>query len=161
MTSDRKALPLLLVLDVLTTVFVFNAVGHIHGPSERLVLAPLAGPAVAIIFALYLIDGYRPRTDMMSLDYTSLHCIAVGSAMLGTLLLTYVFVRQGYELQSSRIDIAVSFVLIAPVTLGYRRACYRRIRSRRGVRSLVFLGDYRACVAFREECQKMGMNQPV
>ena len=40
---------------------------------------------LALVVALYLIDGYKLRTDMLSLDYTSQHTIALLSAMTATL----------------------------------------------------------------------------
>ncbi len=57
--------------------------------------------------------------------------------------------------------IALSFAGIFPLTLGYRRLIYERTLIARGERSFVFLGDQPSCLAFREECQKMGTRQPV
>ncbi len=114
-----------------------------------------------MVFAIYLIDCYKSRTDMMSLDYTSQHVIALALATLATLLLTFAFIPGGYSLQSSRAVIALSFMLLAPITLSYRRSIYWRFDRQRGERSFVFLGNRASCAAFREECQRVGTTQPV
>ncbi|HEX2852730.1 MAG TPA: polyprenyl glycosylphosphotransferase, partial [Opitutaceae bacterium] len=102
MTTTRKTAIALLVLDLLAAVTVFNAVGVLRGIStvSSLVLLPLVAPVVALIVAIYLIEGYKARTDMLSLDYTSQHAIAIMGAMLTTLLLTFAFkIPGGYTLQ--------------------------------------------------------------
>jgi len=114
----------------------------------HLLLAPLAGPIIALVVGVYLIDGYRVRTDMLSLDYASQHTIALASAFLATLLLTFVFITSNFELQSSRGVIALSFAGIFPITLGYRRLIYERSVAVQGERSFVFLGDHASCLSF-------------
>ena len=161
MKSDRKVPFVLLLLDTVSTVLCFNVVAHYWGIGGPFLLAPLAGPFIAIVVAIYLIDGYRIRTDMLSLDYASQHTIALILALIATLLLTFVFIKSQYELQSSRAVIALSFAALFPITLGYRRMIYERSLVSRGERSFVFLGDRASCVRFREECEKMGTTQPV
>ncbi len=164
MLTPRKLMLLLLALDSLVVVAVFNAVSRLRGimpESDELVVSPLVAPLLLVLFSLYLIEGYKPRTDMMSLDYTSQHIIAIVSAMLATLLLTFAIIPSGYSLQSSRIVIAMSFILMAPITLSYRRAIHRQLEKHRGSRSLIFLGDRASCLAFDEECEHVGMKQPV
>ena len=152
----------LLALDVAVTIVVFNIVSYFRGLDPgHLILWPLGTPIAVIVFSIYLIEGYKARTDMLSVDYTSLHTIALISAMLGTLLLTYAVIPEGYELQSSRRVIALSFFALVPLTLGYRRLTYQLLAQTRGDRSLVFLGDRASCEAFRAECQKMGTLQRV
>ena len=154
----------LLVFDVLATVLVFVGISYLRGfggADWNYVLALLALPVAFIVFAIYLIEGYKARTDMLSVDYTSLHCIALTGAMLGTLLLTYAFIPADFPLQWSRAVIALSFLLLMPVTLGFRRLVYQATFKAREERSLVFLGDRSSCEAFREECRKMGTTQPV
>lgn len=162
MTSSRKVSVALLMLDALLLILVFNVVGWVRGinPGEELILAPLIGPMVAFVFAIYLIDGYKARTDMISLDYTSQHTIAVLSAMLATLLLTFVIFPAGFPLKSSRAVIAFSFLILAPATLSYRRIVYLRFAQVRGARGLLFLGDFASCTLFRDECERMGTTQP-
>ncbi len=163
MRSSRTTTILLLGLDALTTVVAFNLVRHfwVGGHQDHLILSTLNWPLLAIVFSIFLIDGYNARTDMLSVDYTSQHSIALLGALLGTLLFTYAFVPEGYELQSSRAVIALSFVVLIPVTLGYRRLIYPIVLKSRGERSLVFLGDRAGCEAFRAECERMGMTQPI
>jgi exopolysaccharide biosynthesis polyprenyl glycosylphosphotransferase len=161
MISDRKIPFLLLLLDTVVTILVFNVVAHYWGVSTSFLISPLVWPILAIVVALYLIDGYRLRTDMLSLDYASQHTISLILALLATLLLTFVFIKSQYELQSSRGVIALSFAALFPLTLGYRRMIYERTLVSRGERSFVFLGDRLSCIRFREECEKMGTTQPV
>ena len=165
MNSTRTTAFALLALDAVTTIVVFNVVSRLRGlgVADHLVLTPLAGPLGVIIFSIYLIEGYKTRTDMMSVDYTSQHAIALLGAMLATLLFTFVFVfvPEGYELQSSRAVIAISFVALIPLTLGYRRMIYPRVLESHGERSLVFLGDRASCRAFHVECTKMEMTQRI
>jgi exopolysaccharide biosynthesis polyprenyl glycosylphosphotransferase len=156
MTAARKALLILLALDVLATVLIFNLVGISRGLAEHFILVPLAGPLVALVFSLYLIDGYRLSTDMVSAEYASLHAIAVLCALAATLLLTFVFLPTGYALQESRATIAISFLLLMPLTLWWRRLIYERAVLRRAGRHLLFLGDAADCEFFNDECRKMG-----
>jgi exopolysaccharide biosynthesis polyprenyl glycosylphosphotransferase len=118
---------------------------------------------VALVVAIYLVEGYHVRTDMLSVDYASQHAIAVIGATTATLLLTYVVAPPGFELapQSSRIVIGLGFLALIPLSLGYRRAIYLRVLATRGERSLVFIGDRRSAEAFRAECEQMEMSQRV
>jgi exopolysaccharide biosynthesis polyprenyl glycosylphosphotransferase len=163
MPKVRRTVLALLGLDLVSLVLVFNLVSYLRGvgADHHWITTPLTAPFLVLIFAIYLIDGYRARTDMMSLDYTSLHTIALVSAMLITLLMTYVVIPTGYELQSSRGVIALSYLTLIPVTLSYRRLLHRRATNIRGELSLVFLGDRESCQAFRLECEKVGSTQRV
>lgn len=161
MNTPRATTFILLLLDVAATIIVFNVVSHFRavGLADHLIIEPLAWPLAAIIFAIYLIDGYKARTDMLSVDYTSQHTIALLGALIATLLFTFAFIPAGYELQSSRRVIAFSFITLIPLTLGYRRLIYSAALGSRGENCLIFLGDRPSCVAFRAECEKMGMTQ--
>ncbi len=163
MSSARKVAFLLLLLDVICIVVVFNLVSYLRGVplGGEWLLSQLLGPILLHIFAVYLIDGYSARTDMISLDYTSQHAIALVNAMLVTLLMTFVVVPGGFELQSSRLVIALSYVVLVPVTLVYRRGLYLRLLHRRGTRNLVFVGDPASSRDFGEECRRMATVQPV
>ncbi len=163
MTPARKAVLLLLFLDLLSVLVVFNTVSFLRGIANEghLVLLPLLGPQIALVFAIYLIDGYNSRTDMISLDYTSLHTIALINAALVMLLLTFAVIPSGYELQSSRVVIALSYLVLAPLTLSYRRLVYQHSAQMRGTRSLVFVGDEASCRGFHEDCERAGTSQPV
>ncbi len=86
MPSERKTPFLLLLLDAAVTILIFNVVAHYWGVSTHFLLTPLLGPILALFVVIYLIDGYRVRTDMLSLDYASQHTIAIAVAMLATLL---------------------------------------------------------------------------
>jgi len=163
MIRGRKTSLAFLILDVFSLVLAFNTVGAIRGINafNGLIIAPLALPCSLLIVALYLIDGYKLHTDMLSLDYTSQHFIALFSTMLASLLITFVIIPSGYTLQQSRAVIAISFALLAPVTLVYRRYLYARYISRRKNQCIVFLGDLPSAQGFVEECSVAGMSQTV
>ncbi|MBI4623619.1 MAG: exopolysaccharide biosynthesis polyprenyl glycosylphosphotransferase [Verrucomicrobia bacterium] len=153
----------LLALDVAASIVVFNLVTYLrqipfwgHG-----IVTPLLAPAFVIVLAIYLIDGYKARTDMLSADYASQHAIALLSAMVVTLIITYVFIPEGYPLQSSRLVIVLSFLTLIPATLIYRRLIHLRVLASREVQSIIFLGSRSSCEEFRAECQEMGITQRV
>lgn len=153
----------LVVLDLIASVVVFNIISYARGiaPAGKLVVEPLLAPIAAFTAAIYLVQGYRARTDMLSVDYASQHAISTMGAMITTLLLTYVVFPAGYELQSSRAVIALSFVALVPLTLSYRRLFYLRAAAAHGARNIVFVGDENSCYSFKAECEKMGIDQPV
>lgn len=159
MTRQRHIAIVLLALDVVAAVVVFNLIRSLYalGPT----LLPLWMPISFLAFAIYLIQGYRARTDMLSVDYASQHTIAVLGAWLATLLMVYAFVRSEGQLQMSRSVHFFGFLALIPITLSYRRVLYLRMLKTRGTRSIVFLGDQASCEMFRDECQKMGTVQPV
>ncbi len=163
MNRRRNSALLLAVLDVFSAMVAFNLIAYIRGMAvdDHLLIGPLFAPIAMLVFAIYLVEGYRPRTDMLSVDYASQHTIGVFGAMISTLLLAYVFLRPPYELQSSRLVIVLTFVTLIPLTLSYRRVLYLRAMRSRGDRSVVFLGDRASCDLFRAECVKMGMAQRV
>lgn len=162
MTTRLTALVLML-LDVLASIAVFNLLIHARGLwlKETLVLWPLVPPTLVFMASVYLVQGYKPRTDMLSVDYASQHAIATLGAMLATLVLTFVVFPDGFELQSSRGVIALSFIALIPLTLSYRRLFYLRSFAARRSRSIVFAGDADSCRLFRDECARMGISQPV
>jgi exopolysaccharide biosynthesis polyprenyl glycosylphosphotransferase len=163
MTSARKFSLTLLALDAFAVLVVFNTVTFLRGlePQGGFLVMPLLGPIVAVAFALYLVDGYKSQTDLLSLDYASLHAIAMVGAMLATLLTTYAILPSGFELQSSRSVIALSYVLLIPVTLETRRLIRLRSTGGREPRALVFIGDDESHEAFRADCRRSKMVQPV
>ena len=163
MTQGRIVTLTLVLLDAVAVVVAFNFVawawGVIHW--EGFILAPLTLPVLMHFFAVYLIDGYSPRTDLMSVTYTSLHTIALVFVLLFTLLLTYAFIPAGFALQVSRLAITGSCLLLIPVTLSYRRMLYQRVLAHQQQRYFMFLGSAESCIAFKEECRKTGMTQSV
>ena len=162
MIRRRHSVLLLAVLDVVAALIIFNAIAFFRQVAgEKWLIEPLITPIAMLVFAIYLVEGYRPRTDMLSADYASQHTIAIGGAMIATLLLAYVFLKPPYELQSSRLVIMLSFLALIPVTLGYRRLFYLRSEAARGDRCIVFLGDPASAELFRAECHKLGTRQRV
>ncbi len=163
MHKHRQVTLSLLLLDMMVLVLTFNTVGWLRGivvPGEW-ILWPLAFPAFLIVTAFYLIDGYKVQTDMMSLDYTSEHIIALLASLVGTLLFTFVFLTGGYPLQQSRGVILLSFFVYTPISLIYRRTTYSAGIAARRERSLVFIGDTESGEVFAQECARIGCAQPV
>jgi exopolysaccharide biosynthesis polyprenyl glycosylphosphotransferase len=160
----RSQSPLiLLLLDCLVIVGSFNALQWLRGvmPVGVWVVEPLIVPAILTIAAIYLIDGYRSRTEMMSADYTSQHFVAISMTALVTLLLTFVFNADGTLLDRSRGVIALSFTTIAVVTLSYRRSIHRWHEQENADRTVLFLGDRASCENFRVICESNGMHQKI
>ena len=98
---------------------------------------------------------------MLSLDYVSLRLIASFFSALTTLLVTFAFIPAGFELQSSRAAIILSFGLIGPLTLAYRRILYQRSIGPRGDRNLVFVGEKSDFDEFSAECARMENQLPL
>lgn len=163
MTTGRKAALLLFVCDIAATASVFNLIGWMRHVFyyDSLILTPILAPAIALAIALYLIDGYKLQTDMLSLDYTSQHVIALLAALAATSLVTFVVIPTGFSLQQSRAVIAFTYLALIPTTLTYRRALYLRYRAARQHRSFVFIGDRASASAFRVEWDRMEMKQPL
>ncbi|HTJ78587.1 MAG TPA: exopolysaccharide biosynthesis polyprenyl glycosylphosphotransferase [Rariglobus sp.] len=153
----------LILLDAGLLIGVFNVVGWLRGiiAVDEFVLSPLLLPSVFLILAIYLIDGYKAQTDMMGLDYTSQHLIAISCALLATLVATFVIIPGGYTLQQSRSVTVLSFILLMPATLSYRRLLSGKIYNARRARTLVFLGDRQSCLDFKSECTRQKLSQPV
>ena len=89
MIRGRKTTIALLLLDITAVVLTYNFAAWSRGLviwSEPRLL-PLALPIAMHLLAVYLIDGYSRRTDMMSVTYTSLHIIALLLVMLSTIVL--------------------------------------------------------------------------
>ncbi|HEY0966818.1 MAG TPA: exopolysaccharide biosynthesis polyprenyl glycosylphosphotransferase [Opitutaceae bacterium] len=161
--SGRKFTLSLLLLDTFTLVALFNVLAWIRGviPYGTLIAWPLIVPWVLVVSALYLIDGYKARTDMISVDYTSLHSIALGSALLTTLLITFAFFPDGYRLQGSRAVIAIGMLSLLTISLGYRRFMYQRRTESERDRIIVFLGDRASAEHFRTECGRHALPHTV
>ena len=163
MNQGRIVTFFLVLLDAVAVVVAFNFVAWAWGVLswEGFILAPLALPVMTHFLAVYLIDGYNPRTDMMSVTYTSLHSVALIFVLLFTLLLTYAFIPAGFALQVSRLAITGSCLLLIPVTLSYRRVLHQHAQAKKQQRYFMFLGSPENCITFKEECRKSGMVQSV
>ncbi len=163
MTDRRLISALLLVLDFLCVVLVFHLIGWLRGVMifGDFAVVPLLGPSAVFYLAVHLIDGYSARTDMRSVSYTSQHIIALMAGLLVMMLVTFVFIKDQYSLQSSRAVIALSFVALAPITLSYRRWLTLRVASERQQRRIVFIGSQTSCVEFKEMCAENATTQEV
>lgn len=163
MTQGRTVALILVLLDALAVLLAFNLMGYLYGLAswQEPIVLPLLLPMLMHFLAVYLIDGYNPRTDMMSVTYTSQHVIALGAVLMFTLLLTYAVISAGFPLQSSRLVITGACLLLIPLTLSYRRVFYQRLQANKQQRYFLFLGSPESCIAFKEECRKTNMTQSV
>ena len=162
MRAHRKSILVFLLLDLVVLLVVFNAIAWLRGiiSTGDWIIGPLAVPALLVVAAFYLIDAYKTQTDMMSLDYTSEHIIALFFAFVGTLLFSFVLIS-GYPLQQSRGVIALSFIVYTPISLAYRRAAYGASRAARREQVLVFVGDADSSRLFARECARLHHTQQV
>ena len=78
MKRSRQSILLLITLDGLATLVVFNLVADYFRIADHLLLLPIGGPIAALLSAFYLIGAYRPQTRMGTLEYVSLHGLGVG-----------------------------------------------------------------------------------
>jgi len=155
----------LLLLDLAAVAAIFNLVAWLwlRGDAPTVVpfLTPLFLPMLLCTAGIYLIEGYNPRTDMMSLTYTSQHAIALVGVLFLTLLVVHVVIPTGFTLQMSRFVTIGSYLVLIPVTLSYRRRLYQNNQARLGQRYFLFIGSPEACEAFRADCAKTRMTQTV
>ncbi len=158
---NRKVALLLLFSDALTVAVVFNAVTFARGVTQHAYLWPLAAPVFVFVVSLHLIDGYGARSDMVSLDYASVHLIASAFAAFTTLFLTFAVMPPGFELHSSRAAILISFIIVGPLSLAYRRMMYVRTAAFQGQRFLIYVGGEEDFGVFRAECARLGTNLPL
>lgn len=163
MNAPRLVSISLVLLDAIFVVLCFNLVAWARGLTAPGVwtIAALQLPVVIHFLGVYLIDGYSSRTDMLSITYASLHVIAQVGVLLVTLLFTYAFIPEGFQLQQSRLVTAVSYLAVVPLSLGYRRLIHRWVHSQDSPRYFIFLGSPESCLAFKEECRKNHMKQTV
>lgn len=159
----RPAALLLFLLDtagwtVLFLIVAWWRVPHLlNQESYFFLLLPLG----ALWLCIYLIDGYRQQTDMMSLTYTSEHFISIAAACLLTLFVSFTVVSEEFPLVTSRGVILASFLAFAPVSLVYRRAIYyRQLQSQRD-RLVLFLGPPDACYSFNETYRRLDSRKRV
>jgi exopolysaccharide biosynthesis polyprenyl glycosylphosphotransferase len=163
MTQGRLITFALFLLDALAVFLVFNFVAWTRGVVQwhNPIVSALALPLVMHVLAVYLIDGYSSRSDMMSVTYTSLHAISLLLVAVLTLLLTFVVIPAGFTLQVSRFVPVAASILLIPSTLFYRRVLYQRQQVRKQQRYFLFLGSPESCLTFKEECRRSGMSQAV
>jgi lipopolysaccharide/colanic/teichoic acid biosynthesis glycosyltransferase len=159
--ANRRVALLYLVLDLIAVIVVFNVVIYLRISAPQLLFWSLLAPAFVFTVSLYLIDGYGSQTDMLSVDYASMHLIASVAAALVTLFLTFAIVPEGFELRSSRAAILLSFAIIGPASLGYRRIKYERNVAARELRNLVFVGTNADFEAFSSECERLRTGKPL
>jgi exopolysaccharide biosynthesis polyprenyl glycosylphosphotransferase len=163
MKSSPRFTFAILGADLVSVFLAFNILALLRGignPLEPLIL-PLVIPAALQVMSLALIDGYSPRTDFLSIVYTSQHLIAMLAAIIGTLLFIFVLLPAGEMLQQSRIVATISFLLATPINLGVRRALALRRTNIHLNRTILFVGDLNSAATFQEECNRAGFKRPI
>jgi len=163
MTSSRR-LPLVFFgIDLISTLVVFAALGSLRGIDISLnyLGGVLTAPFLFIVLSLSLIDGYKARENMLSVDYASQHTIAMFMAMLGTFLTTYVAITSSFALQGSRLVIVGSFLALMPLTLGFRRLLQYRRSLKHWNRSILYLGDREGWDHFKADYQTHRTSNPL
>lgn len=163
MSPGRKATLALLGADAVSLAVILNGMAWARGMLQHggYIVEPLLVPLLGLVAAVYLIDGYKLQTDMLSVDYASQHTLAILLAGAGTLLVTFVLIPVGYPLQSSRAALALTFLLLIPATLLYRRMLHWRYRESQQQRSIVFIGDPASAQGLKDEWVRFGMRQPL
>ena len=161
MSSSRKFALWLLLLDSVALIVVFNVLGWARGLywSGDFLVQPFLLPLGVLIVALYLIDGYKLRTDMLGVNYTSEHTIALLSVLVVMSLIVFVFLTDFYLLQQSRGVLVAGYLVLIPLTLGYRRFLYGRLIHDRRDFCFLFLGPEEAFNDFSAEYAQSGNKQ--
>ena len=140
--NGRHSTTLIFALaDSLSLFVVLNAIAVLRGVTawHSPIFGALVLPWAVLVAALFLIEGYESHTDYLSLNYASLHIIAISAGILVALLATFVFFPVGFSLNESRSVVVLGYLALAPVTLAYRRSWALRVMPARRRRSIVFV----------------------
>jgi len=162
--NSRRLIALgLLILDAALLFLFFNLLAYIRGVYEfpQFQALSLLVPWGFVVIGLALIDGYSARTDMVGIDYTSQHLIALMTAMVATLLVTYVVFPYELPLQQSRGVIILGMLCLTPYTLWVRRMVRLSFLRQRREHTLVFVGSSLSCLEFVEGCRQHKVGQPI
>jgi len=163
MTSSRRLPFVFLGIDLISTLVVFVVLGSLRGIeiNPAYLCSVLAAPFLTILLSLSLIDGYKARANMLSVDYASQHTIAMFMAMILTLLMTYVAITTSFALQGSRLVIIGSFLALMPLTLGFRRLVQYSRSLKHWNRSILYLGDRQGWDLFKADYQLHRTSNPL
>ena len=107
-------------------------------------------PLLAILLTLLIMGGYDRRTDMRSLTYMSEHLIAMGIALVASLLLVYCFASYDFPVKPGRSTLLLSFAAFAVVSLAYRRAIGFRVQAGMARKHFLVLGSGSVAKSFFE-----------
>lgn len=153
----------LIVYDAAALFLIYNILAYARGVLSwpELLVTALLPPWLFMFVCFALIDGYKPKTDMLSADYTSQHLLSLLLTLLATLVLTFVLFPNGLPLGSSRSVIVLGTICLAPLTLGPRRWLRLEYQELEKGRSVVFIGDTESCRLFVEECTYHKTTQPI
>ncbi len=124
-------------------------------------LSPILLPFLIQSVALYLIDGYQRRTDMLGAEYVSLHALAILTSMVVVVLLTFVIIPAGYPLQGSRLLVVAAFAGHGITSLLCRRRLYLATYRSYARRKIVFVGSPKEGHDFETECARMELHLPI
>ena len=96
---------------------------------------------VVIIQALFIIGGYNRHTETRSLSYAAEHVLAIIGAALVSAFLVYGAAAFAESIKPSRSVLLVSFILFAPLSLGYRRWVRRFVAEVSATRTFLVIGS--------------------
>lgn len=142
---DWSAALLVLSLDVVTWLILYSVAGYIR--EDAYYSAPMQYLIVelvqlgVIIQALFIIGGYNRQTDTRTLNYTTEHVLAVLGAAAVSLLVVYSAATFDQSMRPSRSVLLMSFIVFAPVSLGYRRLVRRFVAASIASRAFLVVGS--------------------
>jgi exopolysaccharide biosynthesis polyprenyl glycosylphosphotransferase len=147
----------LILLDLIVAATCLAGIHWIRTPTGGIPpLSHLFVPLLALGATLYLIDGYRLRTDFLSASYAVQHLMAVASAALVTAFIFFVIFQFMMEVPG-RISMLMAFLLFLPLSLIYRRDLHARVSRMCGRSFLLFLGGKEKSEQFYEDfCARSG-----
>ncbi|MDQ6626295.1 MAG: sugar transferase [Verrucomicrobiota bacterium] len=94
-----------------------------------------------VMQALFVIGGYNRHTDMRTLMYTTEHFLAVIGAAAMSLVVVYSAATFDQSMRPSRSVLLMSFVVFAPLSLGYRRLVRRFVEAATATRAFLVVGS--------------------
>ncbi len=108
--------------------------------------------------ALYIIDGYSPKRDLLSLEYASEHVIALVSAAILTVSVVYIFAMQPAN-NLGRGILPLVFLTFLPLSLLYRRSLSRWANKFLDGRKLLILGSGPVAQTIYQDCLESKLRQ--
>ena len=126
--------------DAILWVGLYFGISMLTGSYNLITFPAVVIPMLVLIFALFLVGGYKLQTDFACLRYSSEHLIACLAAYPLAAFLQYVVASFGSPVGSSRAIFTVSVLLFAILSLVGRRVFwfkYRRFRARGKILAIV------------------------
>jgi exopolysaccharide biosynthesis polyprenyl glycosylphosphotransferase len=149
---ERMLMVLLLLIDCAVWSAMYMGLSELTGNFNRYGWAEVVLPMAISVFALGLIGGYDPRSDMHSVGYASEHLIACLVAFLFSAFTVYLVASFGGIVASSRAIFGVSFLAFGVVSLYQRRLLAATVSALRHNRRLLVISDTESGERFYKNC---------